>query len=142
MKSPRLFGTRLLNCLLRLLLGAVFVFAGAIKILDPEKFAVDVYNYRMLPYDMINSFAIALPWVEVVAGLLLVLGIWVRASALVISGLTVMFFIAISQAVARGLNIECGCFGTAEGSKVGIKAMAWDGLLMAIAAWLCWRTKD
>ncbi len=129
---------RFLNIALRLILGGVFVFAGALKIYEPAKFALDIANYRLVPHILINLFAITLPWVEVLAGLLLIAGVWLRASALIVLAMTIMFFLAISSALARGLDIECGCFGTVGGRKIGLTSLAFDTGLLCMAAWLTW----
>ena len=106
-----------INGILRLLVGGAFVFAGVLKIADPAKFALDVSNYRLVPHEMINLVAILIPWIEITAGSFVLAGIWLRAAALVITSLTVMFFAVIVSALARGLNIECGCFGTMGGNS-------------------------
>jgi uncharacterized membrane protein YphA (DoxX/SURF4 family) len=130
-----------LNTALRLIVGGVFVYAGVIKILDPAGFASDVANYRLLPHSLVNLLAITLPWVEVVAGTLLTLGIWGRASAMVVTLMTCVFLVAITQAIARGLDIRCGCFGTVEARQVGLTTLLTDVALMAGATWLAWRSE-
>ncbi len=142
MKWLRAVPGKMLDLGLRVIVGGVFVFAGTLKILDPAKFALDVENYRMLPHQFVNLFAITLPWVEFVAGILLVLGVWVRANALIMTLMTSMFLIAITQAVARGLDIQCGCFGTVDARKVGLTTLAVDAGLLFMAAWLCWRLRS
>lgn len=128
--------------LLRLLVGGAFVFAGALKIVDPAKFALDVGNYRLVPHEFINVIAILLPWIEVVAGAFVLAGIWLRDAALVITAMTVMFMLVILSALARGLNIECGCFGTVGGKHVGLVNLALDATLFSLAAILARRSKD
>jgi len=130
------------NFVLRLVVGGIFVAAGVLKIAEPAGFAGDIGNYRLLPHELVNLLAIVLPWIEVAAGLLLVLGIWKRASALTITVLMIVFLAAIGQALARGLDVRCGCFGTVEARKVGVVAMGQDFLLFLVAAWLAWREKD
>jgi hypothetical protein len=125
-----------INFILRLVLGGIFVYAGAAKIIHPAGFSADIANYRMLPHEWIHLLAITLPWIEVAAGLLLMAGVWKRASALLIALMLVVFIAAISQAVARNLNIECGCFGTVGGRKVGLIAIAEDLAMLAAAGWL------
>jgi uncharacterized membrane protein YphA (DoxX/SURF4 family) len=133
---------KIVNFILRLALGGVFIFAGVVKIINPAGFASDIGNYRVLPHEWINLLAITLPWIEVVAGTLLITGPWKRASALLIAVLLVVFLVGIGQAVARGLNISCGCFGTVEGRKVGLVALAEDIAMLAASAWLVWREND
>ncbi|MCD6051270.1 MAG: Methylamine utilization protein MauE [Verrucomicrobia bacterium] len=126
--------TRRINWLLRLAVGGAFVLAGALKIADPAKFAVDVGNYRLLPHELNNLVAILIPWIEVAAGVFVLAGIWLRPAALVISSLTVMFFFVILSALARGLNMDCGCFGTVGGQHVGLVNLAIDSTLFFLAA--------
>jgi putative oxidoreductase len=123
---------------LRVFLGGFYVVAGAVKIPDPGKFAGAVANYRLLPHELINLVAITLPWIEIAAGLLLIIGIWRISSAWLINLMTLMFIAAIAAAVARGLSIECGCFGTVGGRKVGLWAIAEDVALLAGGLWMIW----
>lgn len=132
----------LVQLVLRWLLGAVFVFAGALKIFDPASFATDISHYRLLPLGLVNLTAIVLPWLELVSGLMLVMGFWVRANAMIIAVLTSGFFIAITQALVRGLDVSCGCFGTVSASKVGVTNLAIDLVLLLMAGWMAWRGRD
>lgn len=120
----------------RVIVGGVFVVAGALKVLDPGAFAGDVANFRMLPHPAINLVAITLPWIELVAGVMMVIGVWPRGNALVITAMCVVFLVALTQALARGLDVRCGCFGTVEARKVGLTALAQDVVLLAGAVWL------
>ena len=142
MKPPPSARAEVLNWLLRFLVGGAFVLAGVLKIAAPAKFAIDVSNYRLLPHELINLVAIVLPWIEVVAGGFVLAGIWLRASALLITSMTVVFFLAIVSALARGLNIECGCFGTVGGKHVGLVNLAIDSTLFCLAALLAKRATD
>jgi uncharacterized membrane protein YphA (DoxX/SURF4 family) len=130
---------KFLNFILRLGLGGIFITAGVIKIINPAQFASDIANYRLMPHELINLLAITLPWIEVVAGVLLITGPWKRASALAILLMMIVFLVAVGQATARGLNIKCGCFGTVEGRKVGLIALAEDSAMLAAAVWLVCR---
>jgi uncharacterized membrane protein YphA (DoxX/SURF4 family) len=95
----------------RLILGGVLFAAGWLKIFTPAKSQMSVRAYEVLPISIANFLGIALRWLEVGFGILLILGIAVRLSAIVGGGLMVVFIAAISQAWARGLSIDCGCFG-------------------------------
>jgi uncharacterized membrane protein YphA (DoxX/SURF4 family) len=95
----------------RLILGGVLFAAGWLKIFTPAKSQMAVRAYEVLPISLANFLGIALPWLEVGLGVLLILGIAVRISAIFGGGLMVLFVAAISQAWARGLSIDCGCFG-------------------------------
>jgi len=106
---------------IRIILGGVFVFAAFSKVSDPEGFARAIANYRLLPIFSINIIALVLPWIELCAGVLLIFGISVKENSIILSGLLVVFVIAIVISLARGLNINCGCFGTVAGTKIGIQ---------------------
>ena len=95
----------------RLTLGGVLFAAGWLKIFTPAKSQMAVRAYEVLPISLANFLGIALPWAEVGFGILLILGIAVRFSAIVGGAFMVVFIAAISQAWARGLSIDCGCFG-------------------------------
>jgi len=95
----------------RLILGGLFVYAGAVKVLDPLDFAQDIRNYRLVGPSLSFIAAIVLPWLEILAGLALILGIWMRGAALVVSGLLVFFIILTLVTMIRGLDVDCGCFG-------------------------------
>jgi uncharacterized membrane protein YphA (DoxX/SURF4 family) len=97
--------------LARLTLGGVLLAAGWLKVFTPAKSQMAVRAYEVLPISVANFFGIALPWLEVGLGILLILGIAVRLSAILGGALMVLFIAAISQAWARGLSIDCGCFG-------------------------------
>jgi uncharacterized membrane protein YphA (DoxX/SURF4 family) len=126
----------------RLLVGGLFVVAGIFKIVQPAEFATDIGNYRLLPHALLNLMAITLPWVELVAGGLLLAGRWRRASALVVSVLMLVFVVAVAQAMMRGLDFRCGCFGTVGATQVGWTKLAENLALLAVTGWLCWRTED
>ena len=131
-----------INWILRLVVGGAFVVAGVLKIADPTTFATAVSNYGLVPHELINLVAILIPWIEIVAGSFVLAGIWLRAAALVITTLTIMFAIVIVSALAQGLNIECGCFGTIGGKHIGLANLAIDATLFCLAALLAWRMKD
>ena len=105
-------GHALLALLARLYLAYVLIFACLHKIAEPAAFAMDVATYQFLPLPLINLMAIILPWLELVTGLMLVLGLRVRAAALLIAGMMVMFMIALGWALYLGLDMSCGCFAS------------------------------
>lgn len=98
-------------------LGAIFVAAALPKIADPPSFAHMIYNYRILPGGLINISALVMPWVEVLAGLALILGVWVRPARWIITLLLVTFMIAITINLLRGNAIDCGCFDLSAADK-------------------------
>lgn len=95
----------------RLILGGVLLVAGAIKVTDPYGSATSVRAYQILPVHLANFLGFVLPFIEVGIGILLIVGIWVRLSAIAGGALMVMFIIAIGQAWIRGISLDCGCFG-------------------------------
>jgi putative oxidoreductase len=102
---------------IRIALGAAFVYAGSIKIQDPSELAITVASFQILPNLLISPLALALPPFEIICGVLLILGLWRRPAALGITLLLAIFLIAIAAALARGLTIDCGCFGTGTPSR-------------------------
>jgi uncharacterized membrane protein YphA (DoxX/SURF4 family) len=100
-----------LTLLFRLALGAVLLIAGALKVGNPQKSAMAVRAYELLPIDIANFFGYVLPWFEIGVGALLILGVAVKISAFLGGATMLIFILAISQAWARGLSIDCGCFG-------------------------------
>ena len=104
--------------LIRCLLGLVFVYASYDKILDPGKFARDIANYHIVPFGLENSIAIILPWMELLIGAGIILGIFLDGSVVLSGSFLILFIVMIFQAMMRGFNIECGC-GLKEGEMVG-----------------------
>ena len=98
-------------------LGVIFIVAALPKVSDPPSFAHMIYNYRILPGGLINLASLVMPWVEILAGLLLVLGIWTRPARHVITGLLLVFMIAIGFNLMRGNAVDCGCFNVADAGK-------------------------
>ncbi len=133
---------RLLEQACRILVGLVFLLYGFDKIPHPGDFARAIDNYRLLPEFLVNLLAVVLPWVEVACGLLLLSGQWVRSAALLSAFLLVVFIIAVCVALVRGLDINCGCFNTDGGRKIGLKLLAEDLLLLAMSFALILKAKD
>jgi putative oxidoreductase len=129
-------------------LGAIFVVAALPKITDPPSFAHMIYNYRVLPGGLINISALVMPWVELLAGLALILGIWARPARWIVTLLLVTFMIAISINLARGNAIDCGCFDVSAAGKTTEERIQdmWFVLLrdtgmLLMAAQLWWAEK-
>ncbi len=119
--------------LFRVIIGFVFIYAGILKISDPAGFSDAINNYDLLPRLFVNFFAITLPWIEVVAGMFLLFGISVKENSFIISVMLVVFILAIVISLGRGLNIECGCFGTSSGTKVGIFKLVENYILLSFS---------
>ena len=127
-----LLGNKYFLLAIRIVLGLVFIFAAIFKASEPELFARSIANYKLLPIFLVNIFAIILPWIELCAGLLLIFGVSVKENSAILSGLLSVFILAIIISLTRGLDIECGCFGTVDGAKVGVQKILENiGLLIA-----------
>jgi putative oxidoreductase len=95
---------------LRWILGATFIYASYYKIMSPGDFAKVVYGYNLFPEFLINLIAVILPFVELISGLSLILGIYPRSAALIINGLVTAFIIILTINIIRGHEFDCGCF--------------------------------
>lgn len=98
-------------------LGAIFAVAALPKIADPPSFAHMIYNYRLVPGPLVNAFALVMPWVELLAGLALILGVWRREAAVLVGLLLLVFIAAIAFDLARGHAVDCGCFDVHAAGK-------------------------
>lgn len=117
----------------RILLGGIFIYASLSKILNPDQFAQAVMNYRVVPLVSVNLFAIVLPWLELVSGILLLVGLLTGGSIVMITVLMALFLGAIGSALLRGLDISCGCFSTDGVYTITIFYFIRDLLLFALA---------
>ncbi len=107
----------------QILIGLVFIAASLAKIGNPRSFALNIHHYDLIPVALENLLAMTLPWIELVAGLALIAGVRARAAALLALLLMIVFTFAVLAAVGRGIDIECGCFGTSDGSRVGVEKL-------------------
>ena len=116
----------MMQVVLRLLLGGYFVYASLDKIADPGAFARIVYQWQVLGPVPSNLLAVTLPWVEILAGGLLVLGIWRKEASLAIAMLLAVFLIAAGAVLARGIDVEnCGCTSLAKTDEAAPWPPAW-----------------
>ena len=134
-----------IGTLARLGLAAVFLVSGVLKAVDPDATYVAVRAYDVLPRAGVALVAGVLPWLEIALGLLLLAGVATRAVAAVGAGLMLVFIAGVTQAWARGLSIDCGCFGgggavapdqTAYGSE-----LLRDAGFLLMGAWLVVRPR-
>lgn len=127
-----------IKLVLRLILAAVFIAAAAGKIIDPTDFLEDIQNYRLVPYFLAAVTAVVLPWLELFCAFFLIINRWVKPVAFILMVLNVVFIMAITSALWRGLDIECGCFSGS--ARVGIMRIVEDCLLLAASAMLFYLT--
>ena len=123
---------------LRLVVGAVFIYASVDKIVHPDRFAEIVWDFDMLPDGLVNPFAACLPWIELVMGVSLIAGLWVPSAAIISLGMTVMFMMAVGHALAQGAeDFHCGCFSTIQEGPEEAWGIMWrDAVLLAGTVWL------
>jgi len=113
----------------RLAVGGVFVWAGMMKILDPLDFAQSIANYRAFPRFLSFFLALILPWIEVFCGIFVISGLFKRSGALILSVMTGCFLLLIAVTIFRGIDIDCGCFGSLS-SRVDYKLILTDLVLL------------
>ncbi|MCW2811928.1 MAG: hypothetical protein JWP61_2386 [Friedmanniella sp.] len=135
-----------ISTLVRLLLGGVFLTAGGLKAIDPSSSVAAVRAYQLLPEGLVTVVGWGLPFVEIALGLLLVVGVLTRGVAVVTGTLLCVFIVAVVSAAARGLSIDCGCFGgggdVAPGQTSYTGEIIRDLGLLGLGAWLVWRPRS
>ena len=126
---------------LRLALGAMWVISGGVKLKNLDATVVSVRNYKFPLFDVPPGDVIlgyGLPWLELLVGILLLVGVWSKANYILSAGMFLMFLIAISYVKYYGLQIDCGCFGHGESP---ITSMHFVGLIIGLLliAFLWWK---
>lgn len=129
---------------LRIALGGLFIFASVMKFQDIQQFAFAINAYQIIPAHakhLVTLFAFVLPWLELFTGILLVVGLWGRAAALLIAAMMAAFTAAVASVILRDLSITCGCFGKLKGpfgceGPIGVCKLAENATLMAVALFL------
>jgi putative oxidoreductase len=127
---------KLSRVLVRIVLGALFVFAGATKAYDPGAFAIEIQRYNLLPWLPGALVSVYLPWLEIVAGMLLIVKKFEQGTLLLISCLLLVFTFALASATFRGLDIDCGCFGKAFTATGTIFPLIRNVVLLALTGFL------
>ena len=128
--------SHLLYLIARIILGVVFIYASYDKLFHPKEFAGIIYHYQILPDRLINIAAISLPWLELLMGVFLIIGFWMPGTVIWCNFLLVVYIAALSLNLARGLDINCGCFSTAGGRSIGIETILWDAVFLALSIYL------
>jgi uncharacterized membrane protein YphA (DoxX/SURF4 family) len=118
---------------LRIALGALFVFASWDKLLHPSEFATIIRDYRLLPEILVPAVAVTLPWIELAVGGLLLFGRMMHGALLLSNGMLVVFWTALVITALRGIDIDCGCFSISAEST---RSMGWyivrDGMFVLL----------
>ena len=148
-QAPTTGRTRLLDLVglvARLVLGGVLLYAGATKVLTPVGSARAVQAYQIFPFEVAQYIGYALPMVEIILGVLLILGLFTRTTAIIGTVLMVLFIAGIASAWARGLAIDCGCFGgggeVAPGETQYPRRIAEDVAFALCGVWLIVRPRS
>ena len=141
-----LLGKISLMRLLAIALAVIFIYAAIPKILEVDEFARSIRNYRMLPAWSINLLALWLPWIELIAGGCMIFKVGEKGGKLLILGMLLVFTAGIISAVARGLDIDCGCFGrtasqVAQAHRVGLQKIVENLGMIIIAILLVFSSK-
>ena len=127
---------------LRIALGALFLFAGVLKALDPTAFFKAIENYQMLPHSAAVAGAYALPYLEIFCGTALILRRLHTGALALLTGLMLVFIAALLGAWMRGLDIDCGCFGAGDGKAHYVLVLTRDLALLAGLCFLAWRSSE
>ncbi len=126
--------------ILAVLAGAVFIYAGILKVRDPLEFANDINNYQLLPWTIGVRLAFYLPWLEILAGLALIFH-RLFSGALAITGALMLGFIgATIWAKAQGIDVACGCFGAASSNLTFTSHLLLNSSILALLA-ILWLTR-
>lgn len=127
--------------LLHLIFGGIFIYAGALKAQDPAAFVMDVRSFDLLLDPYAAWAAMGLPWLEIFAGLAVVTGVLRKGGLLVLNVSLLVFLAAIGISWYRGIDIQCGCFGSSDATSNYVELMVRDLVLLALGGYLMMRRK-
>ncbi len=119
--------------ILRIVLGAIFLFAGVSKAGHADQFAAQIAGFRLLPQAAIAPLAVALPYLEILLGGYLVVGLFTRTAAWLAVALLAVFDLAVASAVVRGMTVSCGCFGPTDTTVTTWAEVARDAVFVLLA---------
>lgn len=131
--------------LLRLVLGGLFIFAASMKLYDLQAFNDSVRAFELVPDNADHAIVLLtfiVPWIELLCGTLLLLGLWTRSAALVLSFLLICFIGGVFSVLARGMHVTCGCFGKFEvpcTGPIGTCHIVRNTVLLAVSVVVLWK---
>jgi len=129
--------------IVRILLGLIFILASFDKIAFPDQFMSSILAYNVLPISLVPIIGYSLPWIELFVGVFLVVGLFTKETALVASVLLFVFIVVLATAVARGIDMDCGCFGSMpllEG--INFPGAILRDVILFVLACLLWRKQN
>ena len=136
-----------LPLIFRIILGVVFIYASYPKILDPVAFSDNIHNFHITPTAVENLAALIIPWMELIVGVFLIIGVFLEGATSITIGMLIFFIFILSQAVFRGIDVHCGCFKTEADAGVTdlrfelIKRIVEDFVLLGMAVIIQMRDK-
>jgi uncharacterized membrane protein YphA (DoxX/SURF4 family) len=131
-----------LSLVVRVFIGGYFVVAAVPKIIEPLAFATSIMHYGLIPSWSVNAVALVLAWLELLAGVGLIMGIRTRVQSLLCGGMLLIFTLAVAYAVVLGLKIDCGCFGESGGEEVSWIKVAKNSAMILGCAYLWWSPRS
>lgn len=120
-------------------LGGVFIFSGFVKVRDPQLFLMQIRGFHLLPDPFAAWLALSLPWLEIFCGIAVIIGFMSRGGLILLGASLLMFIGVLGYAWASGLDIECGCFGSAVKTSLRMELLI-DLVLLALCISLLRRT--
>jgi putative oxidoreductase len=130
---------KVLHWVSRVILAGIFLYSGYVKIQSPLEFAASLMGYQLLPATWIYPVAQYFPWAEVALGLVLLSGVKIRYSATAAASLIGFFIVLLTVTYARGIEADCGCFGSGE--KISPLTLVRDSLIMIPALFLVFESR-
>lgn len=123
-----------LTLFFRIAIGVIFMAASFYKIIDPITFAKSIWYYHLVPGNIINLMVLILPWVELLCGIAIIIGYQYRGAVMLVNLMMVIFIVALSSAIFRGISIDCGCFKAAQATNnSAVVALLWDVLFIIMS---------
>lgn len=126
----KIFRNKIFVVIVRIVLGAILIYASMDKMANMGDFAKIIHNYKLIPVSTENLLAIFLPWFEFITGLFLIVGKFEKGSLFIYNFILIIFIIALSQALIRGLDINCGCFSVKPSSTTEVWLRIIEDLVM------------
>jgi len=143
MNMEKLFGNKIFILIVRFILGGLFIYASMDKMTNTADFVKVIHNYKILPVSLENLLAIFLPWLEFVTGLFLLVGKYNKGALFIYNIFLCIFILALSQALVRGLDINCGCFSVKPSSTTEIWLRIIEDIVMLFFSFNLYRfTKE